>query len=162
MGILAPNTKQCYQCMEIKPRTEFSIRSTGKINSYCRQCYNTIQQTWRSNNRASARAIWQKSHSRIVEGGMMAQQAQHLKYAYAMTPEEFNELYEVQKGCCACCGNLFGPRKNKTTINVDHDPVTNKVRGLLCHSCNRGLGCFKENIENLRLAVKYLEKYSGG
>lgn len=34
---------------------------------------------------------------------------------------------------------------------------TNKVRGLLCQSCNSGLGQFKESVLNLISAIKYLQ-----
>jgi hypothetical protein len=32
-----------------------------------------------------------------------------------------------------------------------------KVRGLLCHNCNKGLGNFRDNIEFLESAVSYLK-----
>lgn len=30
------------------------------------------------------------------------------------------------------------------------------IRGLLCGNCNHGLGCFKDNKENLLKAIEYL------
>ena len=41
---------------------------------------------------------------------------------------------------------------------VDHDHKTNKIRGLLCNSCNRGLGYFRDDIRMVRKAAKYLER----
>ena len=41
---------------------------------------------------------------------------------------------------------------------VDHCHKTGKIRGLICDSCNVGLGRFKDNIDNLKNAIKYLEK----
>jgi hypothetical protein len=32
------------------------------------------------------------------------------------------------------------------------------VRGLLCNNCNRALGYFKNSIENLEAAVRYLKR----
>lgn len=32
-----------------------------------------------------------------------------------------------------------------------------KFKGLLCNTCNRALGLFKDNKENLINAIKYLE-----
>lgn len=40
---------------------------------------------------------------------------------------------------------------------VDHCHVTGKIRGVLCYNCNMGLGYFKEDIEILQSALRYLE-----
>lgn len=50
----------------------------------------------------------------------------------------------------------------KKSLSIDHNHQTGKVRGLLCHHCNVGLGHFKDNIELLNSALDYLiktEKY---
>lgn len=39
---------------------------------------------------------------------------------------------------------------------VDHDHQTNKIRGMLCNHCNRGLGHFKDNPNLLEYARIYL------
>jgi len=39
---------------------------------------------------------------------------------------------------------------------VDHNHKTNKFRGYLCHRCNRGLGCFWDDLGRLIRAVGYL------
>lgn len=33
-----------------------------------------------------------------------------------------------------------------------------KIRGILCHFCNRALGLFQDDIDALKNAIKYLEK----
>ena len=59
-------------------------------------------------------------------------------------------LIEQEKRCVICKRNVI--------LRVDHCHTTGKVRGLLCHNCNTGLGQFKDNIDNLKMAIKYLEK----
>jgi hypothetical protein len=40
---------------------------------------------------------------------------------------------------------------------VDHDHNTGAVRGLLCHSCNTGLGHLGDSVETLARALDYLQ-----
>ena len=57
-----------------------------------------------------------------------------------------------QNNKCAICDNTF------EILAVDHCHTTNKVRGLLCTNCNNGLGRFKDNIQFLKNAIKYLKQ----
>ena len=70
---------------------------------------------------------------------------------------EYNELFERQEGKCAICG-IHEDQLSKKGLAIDHDHVTNKVRGLLCGNCNRALGFFKDDIEILKKAVDYLQQ----
>ncbi len=71
---------------------------------------------------------------------------------YGLTDGQYNELYLAQGGRCAICRVATGKTKK---LAVDHDHVTNFVRGLLCGPCNQMIGT--HNIEALRRAVNYLE-----
>lgn len=79
-----------------------------------------------------------------------------LKKNYGITTEDYNKMFEDQEGCCAICG------KHQKDINkklaVDHDHVTGKVRGLLCHKCNIGMGHFNDDINLLGIVIEYLSK----
>lgn len=83
----------------------------------------------------------------------------HYKRSYGTTLMEVKNLYKDQDGICAICKTYgFKMREDHTTgMNLDHCHETGKVRGLLCHNCNRGLGLFKDNIEYLLSAISYLE-----
>ncbi len=76
-----------------------------------------------------------------------------LKRAYGLTPEDIQKLYEDQKGQCAVCQDALGEGKN---CHIDHDHITDKVRGLLCRHCNVGLGCFSDSVGRLAAAIEYL------
>jgi hypothetical protein len=52
-----------------------------------------------------------------------------------ITDDDYEALLAAQGGGCAICGN---PPKTRR-LHVDHDHKTGKVRGLLCHRCNRAL-----------------------
>jgi hypothetical protein len=77
-----------------------------------------------------------------------------LKRRYDLTLQQYNELLQVQNGVCAICGEKPGRKK----LFVDLDHKTNKIRGLLCRSCNTGLGCFQDDINLLLKSTKYLRK----
>jgi hypothetical protein len=68
-------------------------------------------------------------------------------------------MLKEQGGCCACCGVVLDSSTKNLTPQVDHvHDETERVRGLLCGCCNRGLGQFKDSIENLEKAVRYLKE----
>lgn len=78
---------------------------------------------------------------------------------YGITPEQFDALLAQQNGLCAVCGaSEAGGRDG--TWHLDHDHATRKVRGILCHSCNIGIGNFNDNPTRLRKAADYLERSS--
>jgi len=43
---------------------------------------------------------------------------------------------------------------------IDHDHDTGNAREWICDSCNTGLGRFKDNIELMQQAIKYLKKHA--
>ena len=63
-------------------------------------------------------------------------------------------MKEKQKNKCLICSQSF---KNNKDCHVDHCHKTNKLRGLLCGNCNKGLGFFKDSPLFLRQAASYLE-----
>jgi hypothetical protein len=52
---------------------------------------------------------------------------------------------------CQICGTQTG------NFRIDHDHKTGKVRGLLCHKCNVGIGYFLDDPALLMKAIQYLE-----
>jgi hypothetical protein len=79
-----------------------------------------------------------------------------LKALYDLTTEEYDSLLEAQEGSCAICTVPF----ELTRAHVDHDHTTGHVRGLLCGSCNRGLGLLRDDKHLLARAIVYLEPYT--
>lgn len=68
---------------------------------------------------------------------------------YGLKLSDFSAMYSAQDGKCAIC------REEKELV-VDHDHETGKVRGLLCGSCNTGLGRFGDSVVLLLYAAGYL------
>lgn len=85
----------------------------------------------------------------------------HQKKRHGLSEEKYNEILLIQNFSCAICKNPFiagePPR-------IDHDHLCCEsayscgkcVRGLLCISCNWGLGSFKDSETNLANAAEYL------
>ena len=69
-----------------------------------------------------------------------------------------------QDGTCAICNKKNKMKKSKKDayqLSVDHNHDTGEIRGLLCMNCNFGIGNFKDSIEILKEAIKYLERPNG-
>lgn len=79
-----------------------------------------------------------------------------LKHRYGITTDDYRELLAKQNDVCAIC---LRPEKEKRKryLSIDHCHKTNKVRGLLCDTCNKGLGHFQDSPELLNRAVNYLK-----
>jgi hypothetical protein len=79
---------------------------------------------------------------------------------FGLTPEQYSEMEKAQDGLCAICKRpptASDPRKKR--LCVDHDHETGKVRQLLCHGCNVGLGCLQDNTAILFRAIEYLNQH---
>jgi hypothetical protein len=80
-------------------------------------------------------------------------QALYLK-RYGLTLADYERMFAEQGGRCAICATeVSGAR-----LCVDHDHGTGKVRGLLCHACNKAIGGFRDSTELLKRAIAYLLK----
>lgn len=129
-------TKTCRDCQIEKTLDEFpkAKRNKDGLHSYCRKCNN-------------ARTIKSPNYKQSVRKAQ-------LKRNYKITPEQYDSMFAIQKGLCAICGE---PETGKREfLCVDHDHETKRVRGLLCHDCNIGLGKFKDDPTRLNKAIWYL------
>ena len=70
------------------------------------------------------------------------------KYRFRLTKEDRAFLNE--KPYCQICGT-------KEDLVIDHCHATNKVRGYLCSSHNKGVGIFNDDISLLEATIKYLQ-----
>lgn len=92
------------------------------------------------------------------------QRAKKLKHSYGISLQEFDRLQILQNNLCAICKqSQRGNHRWGTSLylTVDHCHKTGKIRGLLCTDCNHALGRFKENIDILKNAIRYLEAQKG-
>lgn len=79
---------------------------------------------------------------------------------YGLSKEEYENMKLKQKNTCLICKKKQPLHINKGELYIDHCHNTGRVRGLLCSSCNSGLGFFRDNITYLNEAIKYLKRKS--
>lgn len=74
---------------------------------------------------------------------------------YGITADDYMKMLEEQDYRCAICGR--SPKNRR--LNIDHCHKRGHVRGLLCFSCNYGLGFFFDKIASFEKAVEYLKRF---
>lgn len=71
------------------------------------------------------------------------------KTLYGITLDQYEILFKKQRGRCALC-------KKDRSLHVDHNHVTNNVRGLLCRPCNVALGTLGDDEAGILKALAYV------
>ncbi len=94
------------------------------------------------------------------EGASTRRRYQIAKRMYGLSREAYEALEADQAGLCAICNQPPSGKDSKTDgLAVDHDHITGKARGLLCHRCNHGIGSFRDNPALLIEAINYLLRF---
>jgi len=124
----------CTNCGERKPLIHFGRNKVGKYGrqAQCKECM---------------KRYYQASKGRYRQRNL-------LNY-YGITLEAYDKMLEDQGGGCAICGQT--PEENGQRLEVDHNHETGEVRGLLCRTCNMGVGAFKDSVERCLQAAEYLK-----
>lgn len=81
---------------------------------------------------------------------------------YSVSADQRQAMYDEANGCCALCGEPT----ELSDMALDHDHACcpgrttcgDCTRGLICRSCNLGLGYFKDDVAKLERAIAYLTK----
>lgn len=74
----------------------------------------------------------------------------HLRSRYGITIDQYEEMLQRQGGLCAICHIAH------EKLVVDHCHGTGRVRGLLCNTCNAGIGYLQDDPLLVFRAVSYL------
>lgn len=164
--------KQCTKCGKVQPSSEFFSRSSARdgLNSQCKSCataakwvsvaknadyYAVQKQEYYERTRAAKRVKnkeYRMSHK---------ERTYHRLWKYGLKQDEYLEMEQKQKECCAICG-IHKSKCRGGTLCIDHDHETLKVRELLCHHCNAGIGALKESEAIMESAIAYVRKHNCG
>lgn len=71
--------------------------------------------------------------------------------------QAYERLRDTQGGVCAICQ---GVNPTGSRLSVDHNHATGVIRGLLCSSCNRGIGYLKDDVALVAAALSYLQQHT--
>lgn len=158
---LKPWCKPCvkeYDIVENDPKRKMprKLDADGKI--HCRNCgeYFDEESMVKSKNGKYKGLTYCKECSPLLD------RIRAIKN-YGISVEHYHEMLAEQNYSCKICG--MHETQSRVRMSIDHDhtccPGTKScgkcVRGLLCSSCNMFLGSAKDNIENLKRAILYLE-----
>lgn len=129
--------RTCNKCNITFETLSIKVREGGEL--FCsRECYNKFR---KENSTKKANHI---KHQRM--------------YKYGLSEENFNNMKLFCNNSCEICNKPFTEESRYTTACVDHNHETNNVRGLLCHTCNKALGGFKDSVTLLLRAIEYLKE----
>lgn len=130
---------------------ELPLKGTKSINR--RSMAGLTDEQILDRKREQAKVAQRKYRVKHKEKIAKNRQAANLWAKYRVTVGQYNAMLKKQEGVCAICLEECRDRK---VLCVDHDHKTGKVRGLLCNSCNRGIGLLKDDPDILRNAAWYL------
>jgi hypothetical protein len=132
--------RKCKKCNEEKPLSSF-VKNPQCREGRTHECY-------------SCRSDYMNGIYK--EQSYNTKRKHMLKRSYGISLEDYNEMFLKQEGCCAICNKHQSEIED--TLNVDHDHVTGKVRGLLCRKCNTGIGLLQDDFYILLSAAHYIQE----
>jgi len=107
-------------------------------------------QRWRKANPEKSRASTRKSHAAWVKRNPEKDLDARLRAIYGITLVEREAMRKAQDGKCAIC------HRPSDTLEIDHNHKTERVRGLLCRSCNFAIGLLQDSPEVIETALNYV------
>ena len=154
--------RQCTSCQILKLHNQSNFRfvsevRSGKLYQYikrsCLQCEYTKRVEYGRIHKDRQNAL------RKIKSSPEKYRNDNLRSKYGIGQEEYDQLLASQGGACAICGTTktsYHKSGREISLTVDHNHATGEIRGLLCGSCNRGLGDFRDSIDSLAKAINYL------
>jgi hypothetical protein len=163
---------RCKECRSIKDKESYYRHREKRVAE---------SQAWKEKNREHYR-IWaredrakypekyreQARRNRMKPGSKKV--INEILRMHGVTREEYEQLVKNQNNLCGICGKeeTCAGRTPETLkrLAIDHchyceslDNEKHVVRGLLCHSCNTGIGKFNDDIALMKKAINYLESH---
>jgi hypothetical protein len=158
--------KECRTCNTWKPLSTFY--TNGKENAFkpsCKECFKKLNFTPVDEPKkcSTCKLIkeskeFSKCKSNIDGLQKICKTCRRnidIKIKYNINQQQYEDMLKSQNSSCKIC--KVNQKNLKKKFAVDHNHKTGEVRGLLCYTCNYGLGYFYDSVELLRNAIDYLE-----
>ncbi len=163
------NGRICTKCKEFKIFSEFHKckRASSGFRERCKCCTSIENKGWKKKNALKCKednAKWylkntdKHKQKRDVYWASKKDRMKdwRLQKTYKINISEYDALLNKQNMCCAICERHQTEFQRR--LAVDHDHETGEIRGLLCHSCNTGIGSLKDDYRMLDKASQYLKR----
>lgn len=162
---VVPRRKKCRDCGRTKSASAFSpMPSSGDgLYSYCKKCKADRVKDHRGRNQEE---VNRKARERgATAEGRRATRESNLKTKFGVGHAYYEARLADQGGTCAICLTPPSPNAKHFAIDHvhDHRPRSDlRLRGVLCHNCNRALGLIDDDRRMLLAAAEYLERFRRG
>jgi hypothetical protein len=168
--MLDTSTKTCVKCKVVKSMLDFHAHKNGRRNPRCKTCrsedgrayykantdkFNAYKARARNETPEEREARIKRRKDEAPAKRRIASWKWHIRKTLGVTAEQYEDMFTSQGGKCAICGST-GPGGKRVRFCIDHCHSTGSIRGLLCVSCNSGLGYFKDDVQRLAAAIEYL------
>lgn len=132
--------KRCWQCKQTLPFEAFG-RNRDERDGHAARCKACLKA-----DRKARPEVYRKYKRNT-----------HLRVQYNIGIDDFERLMVAAGGRCQICGASGSKSIRKKHLCIDHDHTTGRIRGILCDTCNRGIGLLGDNPDRIRAAASYLE-----
>lgn len=165
----------CRECGLSKPIDNFRVRKLIYHARKCTDCANKDTYQWRRDNPDKWAATLCRFRTDNLKALRLSQKKSYhknrnvsrdwsFKQKFGISLSDYETLVMLQSGLCAICmkPETVTNRGKVKSLAVDHNHITNKVRGLLCQKCNIGTGHLLLDVgpEILLAALEYQRKHS--
>ena len=168
--MLQVRMKTCTKCDVEQPLNNFHAHPKHGHHPRCKQCRAEDHRAYYAANRDKFKAYKARARNETLEERearitrrkveapakrRIASWKWHIRRTLGATAEQYEQMLMAQGGKCAICG-AYEPGGKRARFCIDHCHTTGDIRGLLCISCNSGLGHFKDDKGRLSAAIAYL------
>jgi Recombination endonuclease VII len=153
--------KHCVKCKESKEITLFgnNAKSTDGHSAWCKACHVKSASLWNKQNKDKYNSHKRTSGKKTYR---TTGKALSLRWKHGLSLEDYNKMLKEQNGVCAICSRpeWMTVKGTLRQLAVDHRHITNKIRALLCGSCNKALGLLQENPIVIQSMLNYINKHN--